>query len=180
MAESGANAVSSWCRPTAHQTAREAMEFSLRREARGCGATGPACPRARGRALHAGRSDGGQSMRRQRAAGSAQHTTHNTHTHENNEWWVCKKLPDRCLTSPTRPNRFSGRGAARGRGRGAFYKAKYGGGGARGGHQNHANGTETPAATPHAGPRDWDQLQRDLRSIDGQQYGEWPSSVTST
>jgi hypothetical protein len=64
--------------------------------------------------------------------------------------------------------------AARSRGpggRGAFYKAKYGGRGGRGG--NHHSGSEPAGEAPrNTGPRDWDQLQRDLKSIDGQQYGK--------
>jgi predicted ABC-class ATPase len=61
------------------------------------------------------------------------------------------------------PARSRGRG-----GRGAFYKAKYGGGRGRS-----DNASEDAGAPPrNTGPRDWDQLQRDLKSIDGQQYGK--------
>lgn len=65
---------------------------------------------------------------------------------------------------------LSGRG--RGGGRGAYFKAKYGGGGrGRGDHQSdHSSGAQINA---HTGPRDWEQLQRDLRSIDAQQYGAY-------
>lgn len=56
--------------------------------------------------------------------------------------------------------------------RGAYYKNKYGGGGRGRSDNHHANGSEPAGTTRHAGPRDWDQLHRDLKSIDGQQYGK--------
>jgi hypothetical protein len=62
-------------------------------------------------------------------------------------------------------------GRSRGGGRGAYYKAKYGGGG-RGRSDKSTSEPTAAGATQSAGPRDWDQLQRDLKTIDGQQYGE--------
>ncbi|KAK5131165.1 hypothetical protein LTR08_001251 [Meristemomyces frigidus] len=63
--------------------------------------------------------------------------------------------------------------AGRGRGRGAYYRAKYGGG--RGSHRSddvidQSSNTQLPAS---GGSRDWSRLESDLRSIDGQQYGAY-------
>ncbi|KAK0314264.1 hypothetical protein LTR91_001060 [Friedmanniomyces endolithicus] len=64
---------------------------------------------------------------------------------------------------------MSGRGS---RGRGAYYRAKYGGGGRRGASQD-GGGTFDRAAKASVSYGIWDRLQDDLRSIDGQQYGAY-------
>ncbi|KAK5696894.1 hypothetical protein LTR17_024213 [Elasticomyces elasticus] len=67
---------------------------------------------------------------------------------------------------------MSGRG---GRGRGAYYRAKYGGRGH--GAANGSSGAPTPsfeqAIETTSSHGVWDRLQNDLRSIDGQQYGAY-------
>ncbi|KAK0361704.1 hypothetical protein LTR94_022293 [Friedmanniomyces endolithicus] len=62
---------------------------------------------------------------------------------------------------------MSGRGN---RGRGAYYRAKYGGGGRRGTSQD--GGTFDQSVGSSASHGAWDRLQDDLRSIDGQQYAQ--------
>ncbi|KAF2772670.1 hypothetical protein EJ03DRAFT_287806 [Teratosphaeria nubilosa] len=61
--------------------------------------------------------------------------------------------------------------SARGRGRGAYYRAKYGGGRGRGGLFVGAQAQAPESA--FSGPRDWSRLQSDLAAIDGQQYGAY-------
>jgi len=67
-------------------------------------------------------------------------------------------------------------GTGRGRGRGAYYRAKYGGGG-HGGQRNEGYASQDQGSVSQStkaasvGPRNWTQLEDDLRSIDGQQYG---------
>ncbi|TKA67915.1 hypothetical protein B0A55_09718 [Friedmanniomyces simplex] len=68
---------------------------------------------------------------------------------------------------------MSGRG---GRGRGAYFRARYGGGGRRGvsGDGSNTQGpsfNQTVEASASHGV--WDRLQDDLRGIDGQQYGAY-------
>ncbi|CAK1367414.1 uncharacterized protein RHO25_012084 [Cercospora beticola] len=78
----------------------------------------------------------------------------------------------------------SGRG--RGGGRGAYYRALYGGGRGRGGGSRNENQGYDHRPTQHSSSqapddrnagsgveKDWQQLQSDLRSIDSQQYGAY-------
>ncbi|KAK3069318.1 hypothetical protein LTR53_012421 [Teratosphaeriaceae sp. CCFEE 6253] len=71
---------------------------------------------------------------------------------------------------------MAGRGL--GRGRGAFYRAKYGGGGrggsrGAGGPNAHSQDSVERSAGATASHGGWEQLQIDLKSIDGQQYGAY-------
>lgn len=62
--------------------------------------------------------------------------------------------------------------AGRGRGRGAYYRAKYGSGHGRGSRADPlALSSSSSQAMVPGGPRDWDRLHNDLAAIDGQQYG---------
>ncbi|KAJ2286798.1 hypothetical protein IWW55_006880, partial [Coemansia sp. RSA 2706] len=73
--------------------------------------------------------------------------------------------------SPERPFRGSSGGRSRGRGRGAYYKARYGN---RGAHQPASEGRAHAAG---GSSRDWAAQQQQLfgllQSMDGKQYGHY-------
>lgn len=99
-------------------------------------------------------------------------------SHSDHSCLVYSATPLAPLVCLFRLTALTGRG---GRGRGAHYKAKYGGGRGTAHANSRANGADEAASARdsndgvnhgNTGTSDWDSLQRDLRSIDGQPYGK--------